>query len=120
MRPERGNMMAEHTPGPWRQVEYDDWLYIGGSEMDFIEYDPVDEPYNYHVENAACVVDLAAMRVENLTEEGIANARLIAAAPDLLAALEELLRVVYEGDWYWEVQPALKQAKSAVAKVEGE
>ena len=36
-----------------------------------------------------------------------------------LAAVKELLRVVYRGDWHTEVQPALKQAKSAVAKVEG-
>ena len=74
--------MMTHTPGPWKQIEYDDWLYIGGDDMDYVEYDPTNEPYNYHVINAVCVID----HVGNITEREDANARLIAAAPDLLAA----------------------------------
>ena len=76
------------TPGPWKQVEYDDWLYVGGEEMEYIQYDPVDEPYNYAVENAVCVV---GQEVE-LLETDYANAALITASPDLLAACEAAVK----------------------------
>ena len=79
-----------HTPGPWKQIEYDDWLYIGGDDMDYVEYDPTNEPYNYHVINAVCVID----HVGNITEREDANARLIAAAPDLLGACDDAVQAL--------------------------
>ena len=78
--------MMAHTPGPWKQLEYDDWLYIGGDDMDLIEYDPVNEPYNCEVQNAVCVIG----RVDDMTERDEANAALIAAAPDMAARIERL------------------------------
>ena len=75
---------SKSTPGPWKQVVYDDWLHIGGDEMVYVQYDPMDEPYNYAVENAVCVVE----NVENMTDADYANAALLAASPDLLEALE--------------------------------
>lgn len=57
-----------HTPGPWR-VEKEKWdLVVMGSDEDYIAYVPVEE----HI----------------LPEES-ANARLIAAAPSLVEALEK-------------------------------
>ena len=82
--------MMAHTPGPWKQLEYDDWLYIGGDDMDLIEYDPVNEPYNCEVQNAVCVIG----RVDDMTERDEANAALIAAAPDLLAACDDAVQAL--------------------------
>jgi hypothetical protein len=88
-------MNEQHTPGSW---EIDDNYII--SSIDGIYYQ-------------ICKLSGRGDRTE-------ANARLIAAAPELLAACEELLRVVYEGDWHTEVQPALDKAKVAIAKARGE
>ena len=82
----------KHTPGPWKQVVYDDWLHIGGDEMEYVQYDPMDEPYNYAVENAVCVVE----HVENMTETDYANAALIAAAPDLLEVCEKTAAMLHK------------------------
>jgi hypothetical protein len=53
--------------------------------------------------------------------EGVANAHLIAAAPDLLASLQVMLRdyaAVHDiGDV--EMQPAIYQARAAIAKATG-
>jgi len=113
--------MNEHTPGPWDKMEYDGWLYVGGSEMDIVEYDPVNEPYNVEVQNAVCVIGF----VDNLMDVDYANSWLIAAAPDLLAACEELLRVM-DNDFKYQLMysdgrdEALELAKAAVAKASGE
>ncbi len=40
---------------------------------------------------------------------------LFAAAPALLEALEELVRVYETGDWHTEFRPALEQARAAIA-----
>jgi len=116
--------MTKHTPGPWKQVEYDDWLYVGGEKMDFIEYDPVNEPYNYSVENAVCVID----HVGSITEEGYANAHLIAAAPDLLAACErarqgyknliELGALPHSG-WDKQAREYINELDALIAKTKG-
>ena len=52
---------AQHTPGPW--IQEIDTVFIGDNRK--------CQPVAYHMD-----------------AEGIANARLIAAAPDLLAALQ--------------------------------
>ena len=118
--------MMTHPPGPWKQIEYDDWLYIGGDDMDYVEYDPTNEPYNYAVINAVCVID----HIDNITKREEANATLIAAAPDLLAALEFMISncpecdgdgVIYDDD-YWTVGPTggpcpiCQGARAAIAK----
>ncbi len=49
----------------------------------------------------------------------VANANLIAAAPELYEALEELVRVQMDGDWeYW--RGARDRAEAALAKARGE
>lgn len=50
--------------------------------------------------------------------ESDANARLIAAAPDLLDAVEELL--IYLADWDDPDNDTCQRARAAVAKVKGE
>lgn len=111
--------MAEHTPKPWKQIEYDDWLYIGGEDIDIIQYEPVNEPYNYCVENAVCVMD----HVDSMTARGYANANLIAAAPDLLEACEYIdkwlrsMDLEYMPDFDWQ---QIEPVAAAIAKARGE
>ena len=64
---------AEHTPGPWYASSYDGWEWEGHCIRDA---------------HGQIIAKLA------LNVPGDANARLIAAAPELLAALEQALAVI--------------------------
>lgn len=93
--------MAEHTPGPWKA-----------------EYDLVEGPDGAYVAKAIIGVP---------REEYLANARLIAAAPDLLEALENVLdEVRFEGETGVVVVRAdkanwaLRAAVRAIAKARGQ
>jgi hypothetical protein len=88
--------MSKHTPGPWFSQYDDNGFYEIGSE--------------------AVSLRLAFTHGEGDTDE--ANARLIAAAPELLEALKDLLYQAKlsenEGGWDFE------QATAAIAKAEGQ
>ena len=89
--------MSGHTPGPWVRDRYcpaSGWVDIR------IESDPFALP-------------IASTRYEN-TE---ANARLIAAAPELLEALRGALS--YLSLYGPSAQPALLSARAAIAKATG-
>ena len=92
--------MTKHTPGPWHAHHDHGWLVVESDNGDMY----------IKIEKGS-----AATR-------RIADARLIAAAPDLLAALQVLLRnyaAVHDiGDV--EMQPAIYQASAAIAKATGE
>ena len=66
-------MKAEHTPGPWRVA----YLDCNGQSVVMSE----------HIEIATCWHH----SVGSIEKEMHANARLIAAAPDLLKALQDLI-----------------------------
>lgn len=99
-------MMAEHTPGPWgcRDTSYHAHDYRltkpNGEPL------PVNAPYNDHSEQRA-------------------NARLIAAAPDLLEALEYLLEQTIVQDEQYDCiitegeAEAAAMARAAIAKARG-
>ena len=72
--------MAKHTPGPW--MIYDDGDDEDSSDIINVWIDDRDGGEKY---------DIAAMLLDRPVGERKANARLIAAAPDLLAALEGLV-----------------------------
>lgn len=61
------NQYTTHTPGPWKQYQWEDKTYASVRGPD-----------------GRCVADCGS-RSDQIAQ---ANARLIAAAPDLLAALE--------------------------------
>jgi len=95
--------MSKHTPGPWRQQ---------GAP-------------NSHRVNAVSSGPVAVASERFMSrEERIANARLIAAAPDLLAALKDWQELRdSEGDdgrdvveWIERVE---RQMRAAIAKAEG-
>ena len=101
-------MSAQHTPGPWRVIlddtggPFTGWPSVSAS-------DQLD----------CSIVHRAGFKQEywgDLSQrEAIANARLIAAAPDLLEALQHLM--VAHGE---QLDYAFQQAQDAIAKATGE
>jgi hypothetical protein len=85
-------MTSKHTPGPW---EFFDTLCIGvmSAQSD--------------------VAHCSGYDGNRSRDEELANARLIAAAPDLLAALEALLS-------YDDMVECADMARAAIAKARGE
>ena len=88
-------MKTEHTKGPWRidsQTRFGDFTIAAGENVKACEF-------------------IAKTQSE-------ANARLIAAAPELLTALEDIVKLANNTDFYlprnW-----LEDARSAISKVEG-
>lgn len=119
-----GSKAAAHTAGPW---EIDDQPHqelrigvIGDRDVD-TEYGFVSQSYFYEV---ATVAD---------NEDGDANARLIASAPDLLEALKrsaDALKRLYsnvaefgtvtDGEFLDDVHAAEVAARSAIQRAEGQ
>jgi len=92
--------MSKHTPGPWvlDNAEGGDWFRYVLAEDSQIGR-----------------VDLGNRGA--ISQHGEANARLIASAPEIYAALKDLVYQVQGPD-----QPAwlcLKDARAAIAKAEG-
>ena len=92
-------MTEQHTPGPWE---------VADDTPDIIKHEPDGIT---HI--ASC--DVACFSPGFIPiEEMDANARLIAAAPELLAALEHLThRYLFNNS---EEDAAVKQARAAIAK----
>lgn len=87
--------MNKHTPGPWKTHLTDDTLVVDG--------------------NGLVIAHMGGLYLGDDSPME-ANARLIAAAPDLLAALE-----VIAADSRWTSgEPTLMQARAAIAKAKGE
>lgn len=97
-----------HTKGPWK------YSHHKVLEMPVIEAHRNDStPFNsYYV---------AYVETTEPPEQAEANARLIAAAPELLEALEMFL-VQYHiiGDDHRELRPEIKAALAAIATAKGE
>jgi len=69
-------METKHTPGPWklgRKSKHGYYQYIGGDSWDEMI--------------KVCVAIETIEETKLVSDEGIANAKLIAAAPELLASL---------------------------------
>ncbi len=103
-------MNQQHTPGPWRVSESDTVVGPSGNV--------VAECCGYSVQATD-----AAQRKQGGRE---ANARLIAAAPDLLAALRSLFEncAMIHSQWgdndnKKEADAAIASARAAIAKAEG-
>lgn len=90
--------MSQYTPGPW----------IYERTKDMFEIAPADLQGR-----AMWSLEICATTSDD--EQGEANARLIAASPDLYEALKELL-----GDNEWGCnRPTYLKARAAIAKAEG-
>ena len=95
--------MHKHTPGPWK---------FGDNSKHF-----KTNPFNVYVQgggvHSASIANIPFKRT--IPEaEARANAMLIAAAPELLEALEEIIRGVPDT---WD---GVQKAKTALAKAKGE
>ena len=97
---ERGTCMSKHTPGPWVP-------YAGTSGVFIVS----NQAMGYETVAHALALDDGA-RPAKVVE---ANARLIAAAPELLEACEMALRLRLDDDS--EVADAVR---AAIAKAKGE
>ncbi len=96
--------MAQHTPGPWQQ--HDD-VYPYGPSFAATVWGPKGPGFGL----------VADCRQSNGRAADLANARLIAAAPDMLAALKACAeRLAYLGEDHeaWTVD-----AHAAIAKADG-
>ena len=86
--------MSKHTPGPWKiAASWEDWTVEGPNKEEIIFQ---DGPYQ-----------TPAIK--------LANARLIATAPDLLEALQYLM--VAHGE---QLDHAFQMAQDAISKATGE
>jgi len=104
--------MSEHTPGPWKI--FDGW---GSSRFAPVIVDGIPDVDGKCVANCIC-------HIASTNDDKAANARLIASAPDLLAALEKAVadygkpggpwNVPREpGTWIWMAERAIEKAKGA-------
>jgi hypothetical protein len=80
--------MSNHTPGPWHAATADEWRTASGEHAQWGRFDisagsndPAAEDY-YRVASVSNV---------NNADQNQMNAKLIAAAPDLLAACKEAI-----------------------------
>ena len=93
--------MSKHTPGPWN---YRAW----GQAVEIRADHPTDPTGGLAWINGRADMDKGIPSRQN-----IANARLIAAAPDLLSALKEVVRISERHHVAWDA------AHVAIAKAEG-
>jgi hypothetical protein len=88
--------MSKHTPGPWKADDKGKAVFI-----------PLRA---HHCEQLGIQVGFVSWEDD---KESLANARLIAAAPEMLAALQDLCDTLGECGM-------TEKARAAIAKAEGE
>lgn len=106
---------TKHTPGPWNiRIDLPD---MDGDEIpQIVRIDPKIGGMDYGI---------AQMHFHGggFGPQERADAHLIAAAPDLLAALEELVKEAKRLEWadnYWCISDEVDAARAAIAKAKGE
>jgi hypothetical protein len=101
---------AKHTPGPWRLDAYRD---SGRPNPGTIV---ADNPHGEGAEEVASINWIAG----GFHAEQVANARLIAAAPELLEALTALMEFWDSGSPVHPGAEVVSEARAAIAKATGE
>ena len=102
--------MKTHTPGPWLVRFDEDCFDPSFSALKII--DGRDESLN-HTHGALSLAFINVSAFAPHMDEPLANARLISAAPDLLAALERLAHPMADDD-------DLDYARAIIAKAKGQ
>ena len=113
-------MADKHTPGPWRTGREDMQSYDGATGEPFASVYCDDERAEMHL-GEKLPYDIA----RTFGDECKANARLIAAAPELLESLKEFVGLAnFDADTVpktteeWDAMVA--KAEAVIAKAEGE
>lgn len=96
-------MNTKHTPGPW---------HVG-------RYTPNATEMTILTKNGSPVTPAWGPQFYVNSEQAKANACLIAAAPDLLAALDALIAAIYEGKYVDPYSDVYRDALNAIAKATG-
>jgi hypothetical protein len=94
--------MTKHTPGPW---------YVRGAPAAYQHEKPRDITSGHSLIATACMLN-------NFRGETLANARLIAAAPDMLEALRTIVEYGPQSGMKADA-PMLIAARASIAKAEG-
>ena len=105
--------MSAHTPGPWKFSVGDGGEWWVGDDQEAVIRDSKNE-----------FIAVLAVDPDNFTQE-VANARLIAAAPDLLAALKRMIEHGTRAEWSDDVLAqsfklpvaVIRQARAAIEAV---
>lgn len=109
--------LSEHTPGPWKaDIRTGIAVVYHDDENNCLMGDEDNVICAWHGERVVGDDDLPRWRMD---EEDIANARLIAAAPELLEALEALLKSL-PGTRYYYRPKITRAALDAIARATGE
>lgn len=96
--------MTKHTPGPWR-------IKMGTQTV----VEPANEAHPRRAAIAQCAMSHG---IGDAGQADAANARLIAAAPELYEALRDLLADVTTPNEPWAAGSSVERARAALAKVE--
>jgi hypothetical protein len=105
--------MSAHTPGPWRK---ETTRTLDDAPISFLRLDWAIR--NGSDDNGAVIAHIPMQ--DDLILQSEANARLIAAAPDLLAALRNLLDASERYIFSDECLREREAARAAIAKAEGQ
>jgi hypothetical protein len=103
---------SKHTPGPWSVYVHDDHTECPGIESDVVSIVVFDQELAGGNQAGVQGRTVAECR---------ANARLIAAAPDLLAALVACLEIMRQSEPWDRAKAAdhYEIARAAIARAEG-
>ena len=102
--------MSKHTPGPW--------IGAGPSFGDPLPRYTTEIVTEREDEDGAAT-SICELPFHHHDDENEANARLIAAAPELLEALKEIVDAADGAGWE-QLDPSFKKARAAIARATGE
>ena len=117
--------MTKHTPGPWYIRRCDDSSFMNMTVISTQDWGHKHSWFNNESDTIAIVFHQLLPQVScEIDDLGDANAALIAAAPELLAALEELEELAAPNIYPQPDKPnsawaKLKRARAAIAKAKG-
>ena len=114
-----------HTPGPWEIMESANALVVMGANSKHVVIVPLFREHEWNKE------EWEGLNLEEKNKVSIANARLIAAAPELLECLEHIQGIVSESQgvagWHqngqvasWDELGLREEIDGVLAKAGGE
>lgn len=127
-------MAEQWTPGPWRACHEGECkcgqVWTADHPVATVIRGEWGDEYPTIVVEGPSLERVARATMERISygsvpeDQATANARLIAAAPDLLSALEAIMGYAYQGARISDVdtneQPEFVKARAAIAKAKGE